>query len=84
MNETINPSELIHIWKNEPCFSGDTLSGGERVSKLKRAGLIHYEDDKGFSTTSKGKRVIQLLIEHLDKLHVEIVVDVLISEKAKP
>lgn len=40
MENKFCPSELIHIWKCEPCEDGDTLSGGERVAALKRLGLI--------------------------------------------
>lgn len=76
MNEIVYPSELLHIWKLEPCMAGDTLSGGERVNALKRAGLIEYVEEAGYVTTSKGKRVVQLLIEHLDKLQVSLVVDI--------
>ncbi len=75
MLEKIKASELIHIWKCEPCESGDTLSGGETVANLKRLGLIQ-STEAGYVTTSKGKFIVQRMIEHLDKLEITIVVDI--------
>ena len=75
MSEKIHPSELFHIWKCEPCQSGDTLSGGENTANLKRLGLVKYTE-LGYITTSKGKYVIQRMIEHLDKLEVCVIVDI--------
>ena len=75
MQEIIHPSELLHIWKCEPCETGDTLSGGERVANLKRLGLIQATE-AGYVTTSKGKRIVQRLIEHLDRLEISLVTDI--------
>lgn len=75
MSEKIKPSELIHIWKCEPCDAGDTLSGGENVANLKKLGLIQ-QTDAGYVTTSKGKYIVQRMIEHLDKLEITLVTDI--------
>lgn len=75
MSEKIKPSELIHIWKCEPCEAGDTLSGGENVKNLQRLGLIQ-STDAGYVTTSKGKFIVQRMIEHLDKLEITLVTDI--------
>ena len=75
MGEKIKPSELIHIWKCEPCDAGDTLSGGENVANLKKLGLIQ-QTDAGYVTTSKGKYIVQRMIEHLDKLEITLVTDI--------
>jgi hypothetical protein len=75
MSEKIRPSELIHIWKCEPCEAGDTLSGGESVATLKRLGLIQ-PTEAGYVTTSKGKFIVQRMIEHLDKLEITLVTDI--------
>ena len=77
MQDKLHPSELIHIWKTEPCLSGDTLSGGENVSNLKRNGLIE-STEFGYITTSKGKYIVQRLIEHLDGLKFSLVTDIVI------
>lgn len=61
----IIPSELIHIWKNEPCEAGDTLSGGSNVKDLLQLKFIE-STDKGYVTTFHGKIYIQRLIELLD------------------
>ncbi len=75
MSEKIKPSELMHIWKCEPCEAGDTLSGGESVKNLQRLGLIQ-STDSGYITTSKGKYIVQRMIEHLDKLEITLVTDI--------
>jgi hypothetical protein len=82
MENKIHPSELIHIWKCEPCEAGDTLSGGERVAALKRLGLIKGTD-LGYVTTSQGKHIVQRLIEHLEKLEVVVVSDIAIFTPEK-
>lgn len=74
MQDTFKASELIHIWKCEPCEAGDTLSGGDRVSTLKRLGLIE-NTASGYITTPKGKYIVQRLVEHLDKLETSLSVD---------
>ena len=66
MNRRIIPSELIHIWKTEPCEAGDTLSGGSNVKDLYRLGYIE-KTESGYVTTKEGKRYVQRLIEFLDK-----------------
>ncbi len=80
MSEKIQPSELIHIWKCEPCEAGDTLSGGETVKNLQRLGLIQ-STDIGYITTSRGKYIVQRMIEHLDRLNIEVVIDIVVTEK---
>lgn len=82
MTEKIKPSELIHIWKCEPCEAGDTLSGGENVSTLKRNGLIQ-STEAGYVTTSKGKYIVQRMIEYLDKLDIVIVTDIMVNNSLK-
>ena len=62
----IVPSELIHIWKNEPCEAGDTLSGGSNVKDLLHLKYIETTES-GYVTTREGKFYIQRLIEYLDK-----------------
>ena len=59
----------------EPCDAGDTLSGGENVANLKKLGLIQ-QTDAGYVTTSKGKYIVQRMIEHLDKLEITLVTDI--------
>lgn len=71
MQEKFKPSELICIWKNEPCEPGDTLSGGESVRNLVRLGLIE-STSAGYVTTSAGKSVVQNMIEFLDSKKVSI------------
>lgn len=61
----IKPSELIHIWKTEPCLAGDTLSGGSNVKDLMSSDLIEPTPE-GYVTTSKGKQTVQRFIEFLD------------------
>ncbi len=75
MSEKIKASELIHIWKMEPCQAGDTLSGGSNVADLRRAGLIE-PTESGYVTTSKGKYIIQRIVEHLDRLEICLVTDI--------
>jgi len=75
MSEKIKPTELIHIWKCEPCEEGDTLSGGENVAALKRYGLIQLTE-AGYITTRKGEYIVQRMIEHLDRLEVTLVTDI--------
>lgn len=75
MSEKISPSELIHIWKCAPCEAGDTLSGGENVANLKRLGLIQ-QTEAGYIVTSKGFRIVQRMIEYLDKLEIALVTDI--------
>lgn len=83
MSEKIKPSELIHIWKCEPCEAGDTLSGGENVANLKRLGLVQ-PTDAGYVTTSKGKFIVQRMIEHLDKLEITLVTDIAVFTPSNP
>lgn len=80
MADKITPSELIHIWKNEPCEPGDTLSGGSNVAELKRFGLIE-SSCSGYVTTANGKRIVQRLIEYLDKLEVTLTVDIAVHTR---
>lgn len=80
--ESFKPTELIHIWKCQPCESGDTLSGGDSVKTLVRLGLIH-QSQSGYMTTPRGNFIVQRLIEHLDKLHVSLSVDVAIHTPNK-
>lgn len=75
MSEKIKPSELIHIWKCQPCEAGDTLSGGENVANLKRLGLVQ-QTEAGYMTTSKGNYIVQRMFEHLDKLEITLVTDI--------
>lgn len=82
MREVIQPSELIHIWKCEPCPAGDTLSGGERVAALLRNRLIETTEN-GYVTTEKGKYIVQRLIEHLDKLEITLVTDIMVFTPSK-
>lgn len=82
MTEKIKPSELIHIWKCEPCEAGNTLSGGENVSTLKRNGLIQ-STEAGYVTTSKGKYIVHRMIEYLDKLDIVIVTDIMVNNSLK-
>lgn len=76
-SEPFKPTELIHIWKCQPCEAGDTLSGGDSVKKLVRLGLIHQSQD-GYMTTQRGNFIVQRLFEYLDKLNVSLSVDVAI------
>ena len=41
----------------------------------KKLGLIQQTDD-GYVTTSKGKYIVQRMIEHLDKLEITLVTDI--------
>lgn len=67
----IKPSELIHIWKTQPCQSGDTLSGGDAVKKLVRLGLI-TSTPLGYYTTTLGNKIVQKFIEKLDKMDIKL------------
>lgn len=82
MRDVIHPSELIHIWKCEPCRPGDTLSGGERVGDLLRNRLIETTPE-GYVTTDQGKYIVQRLIEHLDKLEITLVTDIAVFTPSK-
>ena len=82
MRAIIQPSELIHIWKFEPCEAGDTLSGGEKVKTLLREKLIEVTAD-GYVTTEKGKYIVQRMIEHLDKLEITLVTDIAVFTPSK-
>lgn len=82
MREIIHPSELIHIWKCEPCQAGGMLSGGERVKTLLRNRLIEVTED-GYVTTDKGKYIVQRLIEHLDKLEITLFTDIAVFTPSK-
>ncbi len=72
MQRKIVPSELFHIWKNEPCEAGDTLSGGSNVKDLYHLGYIE-KTQTGYVTTKEGKFYIQRLIEFLDKTNTNLV-----------
>ena len=78
MKERFKATELIHIWKCEPCESGDTLSGGESVASLKRLGLIR-KTDAGYITTRLGKHIIQRMFEYLDKCNIELLTNISFS-----
>lgn len=67
----IKPSELIHIWKTQPCQAGDTLSGGEAVKKLIRLGLV-TNTPLGYYTTPLGNKIVQKFIEKFDKLDIKL------------
>lgn len=82
MKDTIKPTELIHIWKCEPCAAGDTLSGGENVANLVLLGLIE-PTEAGYVTTSKGKHIVQRMFEHLDKLTITLVTDIAVFSPSK-
>lgn len=58
-------SELLCIWKTQPCQAGDTLSGGERVADLRRKGLIEATE-KGYIVTPAGQRVFDMIVGKID------------------
>lgn len=80
--EPFKPTELIHIWKCQPCEPGDTLSGGDSVKNLVRLGLIQ-QSQAGYMTTPKGNFIVQRLFEHLDKLNISLAVDIAIHTPNK-
>ena len=59
----IKPSELFHIFINQPISAGDTLSGGAVVSALVHHGLVLEDTDGRYIVTKRGLDVLHSIIE---------------------